>query len=120
MLVIRKEQVEVFRRVLLEALDTRLMGYLREQPGSVSLTDAQLTSFIRRGMDDAHRFHLESETDLFHFIGLLAGFCGHDLQRLLPVQALQILLSYGIDPRLKLDQFASWVATSMTPHEDIR
>lgn len=119
MLVIREEQVDIFRRVLLDTLNTRLLHFLRAASDYAAPPDAQMTLLISRGLADARRFRLLRETDLFTFIGIFADFCGQDVQRILPVQTLQILLRYGVDPGVKLEEFKCWVAASMTPVDEI-
>lgn len=113
MLVIRNQQIEELRAASLAALRGRLRCQLRAEPAASSLNERQMDALIARVLADARRFRLPREAHLLRFAKSVSVFCGPDVARELPVQALQILLSYGTDPALKLDRFDSWATTSV-------
>lgn len=109
MLVIRAEQVRTLernRRVSFEqALGKHLEAKLRGHGGTL---DAELIGrVVARGLGQASRFGLSTEAQVARFVEIillqLPGF-----EEELPKQALAILLSYGMDPKEKLDRFERW------------
>jgi hypothetical protein len=116
MLVIRREQIEVLQRSLVNAVRDRLFDQLKSLSNPQSGTDADLLALVDLGIARCRRFRLVREGDIARYLaiessaresGLLTHQSGFTPEW--PVEALQILTIYGGDPHHKLDRLTEWV-----------
>lgn len=109
MLVIRAEQVRTLernRRVSFEKeLAKHLEAKLRER--SVAAAEGLVARVVAQGLEQCTRFGLTTEAHVAQFAEILL-LHGNGVGGELPKQALAILLSYGMDPNVKLDRFERW------------
>jgi hypothetical protein len=106
MLVIRDEQLAVFRNAALEGFSERLIPRLRSSLPSRS--EADLRAEIFKGARYALQFGIVSERDLARYIEIVVLHMGGFSDKP-PKAALNILQAHGAEPRSKLDGLAEWV-----------
>lgn len=110
MLVLRPEHMRAFERAAEErfeqALVTHLAGFLPPRGVTVDLVD--LAEQVQRGVALCPRFHLERQFDIARLFEIVCGSLGGFRSESLPIDALNILYTYRLDPALKLDRLQAW------------
>jgi hypothetical protein len=115
MWTIRRTQMEALRQSMLDDLQHRLREHLMPlaQAHGLQLTAAQMDALTLRGLQQCRQFALRSEADAARYMAVLVSHWRVAGAEELPVPAMQILLSFGLDPAIKLARFEAWAAQAM-------
>lgn len=110
MLTITNSQMSAFQQAHIDDFRRRLFEHLKalQHKAGLNLDDRLFHDAIGEGMDQCRRFRLTREVDVVRYLEIRSIAFNGIADTELPVEALQILLTYGIDPSLKLDQFRAW------------
>jgi hypothetical protein len=111
MLTIRREQMKAFeisrRAGFARAIGESIECSLREMGRGNECVE--LDAAIHHRMEEAQRFGLTRESEVARFVETTILHLGVSWKKDLPKPALAILLSYGLDPSVKLERFRTWV-----------
>lgn len=115
MWTIRRTQMETLRRSMQDGFQRRLRDYLMPlaQAHGLQLTATQMDALTLRGLQQCRQFSLRSEADAARYMAVLVSHWRIAGAAELPVPAMQILLSFGLDPAIKLARFEAWAAQAL-------
>ena len=109
MLTIRPEQIKALEADRIRQFKARLRRHL--EPLAPSCPD--LEAHIDRGLSDARAFGLVCEKDVARFVEITCERLGGFPSGRLPKPALAILMTYGLNPSVKLDRYLAWAEGSV-------
>lgn len=123
MLTITDSQMAAFQQAHIDNFRLRLFDHLQalQHKSDLHLDDRFLQDVIGEGIDQCRRFRLTREIDVARYLEIRYIALHGKTDNELPVEALQILLTYGVDPTHKLDRFQSWAeqaTATRTEHTD--
>jgi len=110
MLTIRREQMRAFensrRTAFARAIGESIECTLRKMGRGNECVELDAT--IHHEIEQAQRFGLTREREVARFVETTILHLGISGNKELPKPALAILLSYGLDPSIKLERFHTW------------
>lgn len=104
MITIRSEQMQVFEFDAVSQFKRRLRLHL----SATLAPDVDVDRLIERALSDAPTFYLTAEKDVARFGEITGRVLGRFPDENLPVPALAILKSYGMQASEKLDRYLAW------------
>jgi hypothetical protein len=112
MITIRREQMRVFEEARLRAFEKRMMEILLPK---AEQGESWLRKQIQLGVQASRHFGLETERDAATLIEATCQFIPGGFNeadpRKLPVQALAILMTYGLESALKAERYRDWASS---------
>jgi hypothetical protein len=109
MLMIRQAQMDALSRARMADFEERLGALLAG--AAPTLPASAIAAAIGGTLRQSRQFGLVAEADIARFGAItIRTFQGIPAGRL-PVPALAILMSHGLDPQRKLDRYEAWAAT---------
>ena len=104
MLTIRSEQLAALEQRAAEQFKLRLRAHLSAN----MVAEALIDQVVEYAVCQSPRFCLRSESDVARFALITGQLWTRRREDSLPVPALAILMSYGLEPATKLDRYLDW------------
>ena len=117
MLVIRKEQMAVFREQREADFRRRLLERLKQvsKDAGLTLSDAELANQMEQGLASGRRF-FSTENDLARYAEIVLTRMGGWSSTDHPPQAIELLASRAVPGARRLANLEYWAAKTRRPH----
>lgn len=110
MLTIRQAQIDALSRERMANFKGRLADLLASTAPRLAPHEIEAANALT--LREAQRFGLVTEADIARFGVITLRAFGRFPASRLPVPALAILMSYGVDPQRKLDRYEAWATSA--------